>query len=504
MRSTSSPWRLIAIVFAAVVVLLISILLASQPRSTENLYEKKVIPPSCVDNGYTLFTHKINGSTYVDHIVPAVGHSYGTWQQNTAQLLVTRKTRACSVCGYLDSQVDYPTLSIPTLVLSGDLAQIGKTNAVSVSAAFYGEEEFALAATLKYQGHSTLNYDKKNYTLKLFADEARTEKYKLTFEHWNPENKYILKANFIDSSQCRNLVCANIWADVVASRENLPEPMRHLSNYGAVDGFPIALYINEAFQGIYTLNLHKDEDLFGMQDGRDQAIVIANTDTSDEAFFRAPATFRENSPWEVEYCGTADDQWVKDKFNELITFVMESDDDTFQNDLHQYLDVQSAIDYLICVYALGLPTHGADEMLLVCYGRDEPWILSMYDMETGFGLSADGTACVGPEEFLPSNEFGSWDSATGSLLWDRMLQLYFPEIQSRYRELRQSVLEPQHMLDRACTMMESIGTTLYEADHQVFPQPNSQLDHLDQITQYIYKRIELLDQIFLTQIGASS
>ena len=501
MRPISSQLRKIVSLTTAVLFVMLFALLVWRSRSADAQYEEKVIPPTCTKNGYTMLTSKADGSVIVDRVVPALGHDYGAWQLEEETALLTRQSRTCTVCGDADVLVTYPAFSIPTLVLEGDLSRIGKKSEVSVSAAFYGQSEFSLPATLKHQGHSSLSYDKKNYTLKLFQDEAREKKNKLTLEHWNPENKYILKANYIDSSQCRNLVCANVWADVVASRAELPRQLRELSNYGAVDGFPIALYINAQFQGIYTWNLHKDDDLYGMKDGSDHAVVISNTDGSAEAYFRTEATFGEASPWEVEYCGTEDNQWVKDKLNQLIRFTMESDDETFLRQLPQYVDVQSAIDYLICVYALGLTRHGADEQVLICYGREEPWIFTMYDMETGFGLSADGTDSFAPEAYLPVEESGVWDSATGNLLWDRMLQLYFPEIQSRYRALRQDVLQPAGIIDRVSTMMDSIGAELYAADHAVYPHPNPQMDHLIQISQYITKRIELLDNILLTQRG---
>ena len=501
MRPISSRLRRIVSLMTAVLFVMLFALLAWRSRSAEAQYEEKVIPPSCTENGYTLLTSKADGSVVVDRVVPALGHDYGPWQLKEHTALLTRQSRNCATCGDVDVLVTYPTLSIPTLALDGDLAKIGKKSEVPVNAAFSGQCEFSLPAKLKYQGHSSLSYDKKNYTLKLFRDEAREEKYKMTFEHWNPENKYILKANYIDSSQCRNLICADIWADVVASRAELPQRLKELSNYGAVDGFPIALYINAQFQGLYTWNLHKDDDLYGMKDGCDHAVVIANTDTSAEAYFRMEATFREESPWEVEYCGTEDDQWVKDKFNQLVRFVMESDDETFRRELPQYLDVRSAIDYLICVYTLGLTRHGADEQVLICYSREDPWIFTMYDMETGFGLNENGTDSFSPEAYLPVEESGVWDSATGNLLWDRILQLYFPEIQSRYKQLRQAALQPHSIIDRVSAMMDSIGAELYAADHQVYPHPNPQMDHLAQISQYISKRIELLDNILLAQKG---
>ena len=471
-------------------------------RRREALYDITVIPPTCTDSGYSLYTNKENGATYSDDIVPAMGHNFRDWSEDASDPMVLRKKRICSRCGTEESEYEYPRLSIPVIELEGSLDGIGKKSEVNINVFFSDAgQEFTSFATLKYQGHSSLSYEKKNFTLKLFQDEERSQKNKMVFTHWNPENKYILKANYIDSSQCRNLVSADLWADVVASREQIPTELEELSNYGAVDGFPVALYQNGSFCGLYTMNLHKDDDLFGMKDGRDHAILIANTATSDEAFFRNNASFQEDSPWEVEYCGTEDNQWAKDKLNELITFVVQSNDATFQENLHRYLDVDSAIDYLLSIYTLGLTYHGADELILVCYGRDDPWIASLYDMETAFGLSTDGTACYEPNVFLPEKNGGSWNSNTENLLWDKLLKNFFPEIQQRYQVLRQDIFDPESMCGRVSDYLNKIDPALFEADHTVFPHPNHQINHQEQIVQYILWRIELLDRILLLQTG---
>ena len=491
---------------AALVLLIISGVAVAYHRQhpVQNMpgYDSKVFLPTCTDNGYTLYTSRENGSTFADALVPALGHDFDRWQVMEDNQLVKRSSRTCRGCGVVEDNFAYPALSIPTLVLEGDLTGIGKKDEVNILAAMTGgEQEISCYAKLKYQGHSSLSYDKKNYTLKLFLDEARTEKNKLTLSHWNKENKYILKANYIDPSQCRNLICADVWADMVASRESIPGKLPELSNYGAVDGFPVALYINGGFQGLYTMNLHKDDDLFGMKDGEEHAILIANTDTGEEAFFRGPAQFREDSPWEVEFCGTEDSTWAKDKLNDFIAFVMESDEQTFRRMLPEYLDVDSAIDYLLFIYAMGLTHHGADELVLVCYDGNEPWIASVYDMETAFGLSADGTSCLEPEAFLPVREGESWNSATGNLLWDRLLENFAPRIRQRYLQLRESVLDSETLCSRVTNYIGTIDPMLYEADHEVFPHPNPQIEHHEQITQYILRRMELLDEILLPETG---
>ena len=463
-------------------------------------YSVEVIPPTCTDGGYSLYTNPETGEVVVHDVVPAAGHVYGPWEEVTpATLLIPgSRSRVCDRCAFEEQTLSYLQTGLPVIALEGSMEGIGKKNEINMDARLFSEDgELESYATLKYQGHSSLRFSKKNYTLKFWEDADRSEKRKLTFSHWNKENKYILKADYIDPTMCRNLICANVWAEVVASRENLNEAFTDLSNYGAVDGFPTILYINGEFQGIYNMNLHKDDDLFGMSEDKEHAIMITNDPTAEEAFFKAQAVFTETSPWEVEYCGTEDSDWAKKKLNALIRFVMESDDETFRKDLHKYLDVDSAVDYLLCMYALGLTNHGADELLLVCYGADEPWVASMYDMETGFGLSADGKQFLSAETFLPK----AGDSATENLLWDRLLQNFYPELCSRYTQLRQTVLAPENLLQQVTDFTSAVAADVYKANDAIHTGYPAAEIGIESIETYIQNRIPLLDKQFLLDEG---
>jgi hypothetical protein len=87
--------------------------------------------------------------------------------------------------------------------------------------------------TIKCQGTSSMKYPKKNFTIKLFEDETRSQKKKVGFKNWGEQNKFCLKANWIDISHARNVVSARLWGDVVKSRSNydeLPELLRTSPN----------------------------------------------------------------------------------------------------------------------------------------------------------------------------------------------------------------------------------------------------------------------------------
>ena len=77
--------------------------------------------------------------------------------------------------------------------------------------------------TIKCQGNSSMSYPKKNFTIKLFEDADRTEKLKVNLKGWGKQNKFVLKANWIDISHLRNIVSARIWGDIVKSRPNYEE-----------------------------------------------------------------------------------------------------------------------------------------------------------------------------------------------------------------------------------------------------------------------------------------
>lgn len=77
MSETHIPfkWRLPVIRLLSAVLLLTAagLHLKNRPQEPEE-YETRVIPPTCEDSGYTLYTSIHTGSTEVRNLVPALGH----------------------------------------------------------------------------------------------------------------------------------------------------------------------------------------------------------------------------------------------------------------------------------------------------------------------------------------------------------------------------------------------------------------------------------------------
>ena len=462
------------------------------PTSTPDPWAETVIPPGCTTAGSILRINQAEGVTLAEAGEPALGHDWGAWTEADRGY-----RRICRRCGAEEQRAALHEGPLPRIDFTGSMEGISKSERVMIGLRFSSKDAFFDGyAYASWQGHATLSFPKKNYTIRMYDDGEMTRKHRFQIGRWQLEHKYILKANYRDITQCRNLTAADLWADMAAGRPNLYHRLKATSHYGAVDGFPVEVYLNGAFHGLYTMNLHIDEDLYQMYQTYD-AVMISNSSGPEETLFRAPAAFAdEKSAWEVEYCGTGeDDQWAKDELNSLIDFVMSSSDEAFRSHLNEKLDVDGAIDYLLFLYAIGLPQNAAKDLVLLKYQDAGVWIPTVYDLEGAFGLDLETLTYLEPGSFLPSCQDGRWDSGTGSLLWDRLLQSFEPEIRARYADLRGTVLSEESLTDRIREKLAAVPDDAVRADLALWPRQLPDEAPAEQMTAYVLKRLPLLDGI---------
>lgn len=142
---------------------------------------------------------------------------------------------------------------IPVLWFYGDATGENKDNEVELEWKYNNKSG---RCTRKWQGSSSIAFEKKNYTIK----------FKEAFDvGFGVQKKYCLKANYIDHSHARNLVSAKLWGEIVKSRDSVPAELVGLPNGGAVDGFPVIIMMNDEFHGLYTWNIPKDKWMFGLE-----------------------------------------------------------------------------------------------------------------------------------------------------------------------------------------------------------------------------------------------
>lgn len=316
---------------------------------------------------------------------------------------------------------------------------------------------------IKCQGTSSMSYPKKNFTIKLFEDAEHTIKKKIAFKGWGKQNKFCLKANWIDISHLRNIVSAQLWSDIVESRSNyetLPELLRESPNNGAVDGFPIKVYNNGIYQGRYTWNIPKDKWMFNMDDDLEEHCVLCG-ENYDSGCFRAAAVIDE-SDWSDEIHDSCPDL-IKTSWNNVIDFVMNSSDDDFKANIETYFDLQSLLDYHIYgMYMCGIDQYGKNQIYMTYDGVK--WIASMYDMDSTWGLYWNGQTLLGTDYGRDKYE-DQIQGRLGNLLYERIEHNYSAELLARWNELKTSVLSMSNIINRFEKLADVAPLELVKEDY---------------------------------------
>lgn len=372
------------------------------------------------------------------------------------------------------SKWDPKATTLPVLYMSGDISGMDKDNAVDLTYV-YGDRTGTLSC--KWQGSSSLAYPKKNFTIKFDTKfEAK--------EGWGEQKKYCLKANYIDASHARNIICATLWGQMVKSRSGVDARLKKLINGGAIDGFPVLVFINNEYQGLYTWNIPKDQWMFGMGSGTKEAIICAETHTNATRFTATAKV--DGTDFEMEYVTDEDDSsWVATSVNTLISYCNISSPN--MNLISKYVDVQSAIDYCIFTcFVQGTDIYSKNYLLGTYDGTK--WFFSAYDLDTTFGNNWTGKS-YGKHTALSFANLGSNHKLMGLILKNKKTELV-----ARYKELRADILSEGNLLYLLSNFICGIPHAAYEMESVIWPEiPGTMTNNISQIMEHMRLRLAWLD-----------
>lgn len=381
---------------------------------------------------------------------------------------------------------------IPTIFISGSIPDSKSYVA--------GELEYVSKTTkfnaytyIKLQGNSTLRLPKKNYTVNLYSDENRNVRLNKEFKNWGFHNNFVLKADYNDILHARNVVGAKLWSKVLQSRsdyDTLPEELKNSPNHGAIDGFPVRVYVNGTYNGLYTWAIPKCDWMVGMDSTNANHVLLSAefNDNGDVNYQYNPCNF--NTLWDgnknyfdVEV-GKNSPELVS-SLNAVIEAIINGDPVA----LEQSLDIKSAIDYFIFQEII-LGTDGlAKNMLLATYDMTK-WHLSAYDMDSTFDLDWNGEILGWYDSDMPYSPYNNRYSSLLSYIRENYSNAYV----ERYTELRKSVLSYSSIIEEFEKYIGMFGEDVYIQDTAIYPDiPSATSNTLKSLRNFVRDRLEYLD-----------
>ena len=299
----------------------------------------------------------------------------------------------------------------------------------------------------------------------------------------------------MDHSHSRNVLGAKLWGQIVHSREDTYQQLLDAPNGGAIDGYPVKVYINGEYEGLYTLNVPKDDWQFAMGDGENEAL-LGGESHEGSCNFTQPGRYDE-SDWTIEYPDPEEEDvtWVKNSFDNVINFVSKSDDQQFKELFSNYLDYDSCIDYYVYILFICGTDDWEKNMLMATYDGQQ-WFPSVYDMDSTFGIYWNGSH-YNTIDWMLTHEYKGPDHGTHSLLWERVYNNFYDDIVARYAELRDTVLSEKNFIKTLNDYIGDIPKEAFDRDLEIYGGiPSSSTSDPNQIINYTLERIKYLDEQF--------
>lgn len=369
----------------------------------------------------------------------------------------------------------------------------------------------------KVQGATSVGLPKKNYTLNLDQDfEA--------FSGFGKQHKYVIKANYLDASQSLNVVNAKLWGKIRATHYQVSDALQdnagnyltdnngnHIiaetdpqlsigGNYGAVDGFPIALYINDQYWGLYSFNIPKDDWMAKMPSEAGYAIVDAVW--SPQGALQQETNFKDQM--ELQFCGTKDTKWAQDSINKLIDVAIAHYDkaEDFDKAAIPLIDFDSVYDYYIYSVLTGNVDGVYRNYLLQTFDGIK-WYFASYDMDESFGKSPQSGNYL-PAKSLGGNDFWHQETtfeniASNNRLFYQFWKFHKDELLNRTKDLINDVMSTSKVDIEFINYSRAIPKLVLLHEFKLWPYiPDTTVNTVDRIGRWYLERVAWLKDTYFS------
>lgn len=419
---------------------------------------------------------------------------------------------------YITSALLSPNPSDNTIApLTTSKNEVGDLDQEDVMLRFVSDTlNFEDAIVIAYQGNSTLQNPKKGFSID-FAN-------KHTFGEWLAGDGFHLKGYYIDWTHTRDIVSNHLLEQLYQSREKI-RPYLYANNftpadtyktqevraYCHIDGFPVELYINDVYWGLYSFNtkkslgnyfLDKNDPQHIMFEPDNNAYITAAGWNWQNIEIRCPKgviTNADGTKYDGDHPKEIAPGAVKTSMMDFVNFVSGITGATTKDQLAQHIVLDNFVDwYLFCWFIDNSDIVGKNTLFTTWDGTH--WTFLIYDLDNTYGLISWLTG-----DTQHDATFDTFAAKANTLApWiPTMVTILSADIRARYAELRSlGIFSHENMVRLFDQHSRLIGADYYKKDlgRWTYPSYGGSAENFyfstKKATDWIAQRISFLDTKF--------
>lgn len=399
---------------------------------------------------------------------------------------------------------------LPLLVLQGSFGYDYAQGSLSLYSPDATEPTLSLIKA-KWRGGTTNTADKhkRNYKIKSLNFKGKGQDISLL--GMREDNNWILDAGQIDLFRLRNRIATEVWNDFATKPYYASKEPKAKSG---VTGKVVEVILNNEYRGIYSLTEAMDR----------KELKLKKYDDKNQEFHGQlwkVSTWEKAQFWEIDkdYDNTQE-TWHAfetkypdiDDVNptdysplyEAIDFVVNSNDETFKNEVGDYFDIPVLIDYQLFQETLKPVDNNGKNMYWGIYdvAKNKKLTLAIWDLDASVGQDWHCSTPLHPDYVLPNTDLGVKD---GFNLYHRLSSLnvdnYNEKVASRYQELRKTYFSEENLISRYqgyYDMLVKSGAASREEckwskDSDIGGYPLNFKSEIEYIKNWIINRLNYLD-----------
>ena len=377
---------------------------------------------------------------------------------------------------------NYHNTTLPKMYLNGDITNMTAYQTVPMAIEYISPDEEKYGQSfntgiqnnpVKIQGTSSLQYVRKNYTIYL-KDEYGADMY------YNPygagsvaDYVFCLKADYVESSHANNTGCAKFVNDCLYDTKT-PMQLDNENCRTAINGFPIEVYMNGEYLGIYNFNHDRySYQSYGYDYKRYPNLLVyeinSNSNTSAGAFYRygdneeSSAGVTELNYYKRDfnliYGNRTSDSDTYSEIKTLVEWVSVAEQDLFRETISEHFNTEYLFRYFLMVLLIGaVDSLGKNLKIMTIDGR--VWYPTFYDMDTVLGIDNTGYLTIPPDVEIESGSYNT----SNSNLWNKVWNFFRQELKDEWSAMRQGRFTLDNLMDYIYNQQISVIPAKYYND----------------------------------------
>ena len=398
---------------------------------------------------------------------------------------------------------------LPVVYLEGLFGYDYQRGTVTITIPNEQGNDYVLSGRIKWRGKTTNTNDKhkRNYNIKL---DTGTQLFDM-----RKDNNWMLDAGQPDVFRMRNRIAMDIWNDM-ASKPYYADKEPKARN--GVRGYMVEVFLNNEYRGIYNLSEKLDRKQMKLkkvdESGNIHGVLYKGITWDDvsmnDSIYNYDNYANNLLGYEVKYpepyedCDSTDWKPLVDANNNII--ILCYNDEEFEKQIEQWLDVPVMIDYSIFLSSVNALDNSGKNMFWAIYDKETSnrMTLAPWDLDLTFGQRWGGILATEKNDHT-SPEYFTDVVIAGFFNFHRTNALHYNDrLNERYQELRQNgnVLSTESLIERFTKYYNAIKnsgaaqreTDKWSGDSDIWGEEINFDKEYEYICDWITKHLEAVDK----------